>query len=51
MPDKKKKLNISVDVELHKQLKIKTVEQDKTITEYVIEAITEKIRRDSESGK
>lgn len=46
MPDKKK-LNISVDVELHKQLKIKTVEQSTTITDYVIKAIQEKIERDN----
>lgn len=43
----KKRLNIVVDAELHKQLKMKTVEQDKTIVEYVTEAIREKIERDN----
>ena len=51
MSDNKKKLNIAVSTELHKQLKIKTVEQDKTITEFVTEAIQEKIERDSNNGK
>ena len=41
-----KRLNVSVDDELHKQLKMAVAEQGSTIGQFVIEAITEKLEND-----
>ncbi len=46
MADDKKRLNIAVDSELHRQLKIAVAESGKTIVQYVNEAIQEKIERE-----
>lgn len=45
MPDKKR-INISIDAKLHTQLKLASVTANTTITQYVIDAITEKIARE-----
>lgn len=42
----KKRINIAIDPELHKLLRVMTVEHDTTITEYVVKAIKEKIDED-----
>ena len=42
----KKRINIAIDSELYKQLRIMTVECDTTITDYVVKAIAEKLQRD-----
>ena len=42
----KKRINIAIEPELHKQLRVMTVEHDTTITDYVVEAIAEKLERD-----
>lgn len=44
----KKRINIAIDPELHKQLKVMTVEKDTNITEYVVEAIKNQIDKDKE---
>ena len=41
-----KRLNVSVDDELHKQLKMAVAEKGSTIGQFVIEAITEKLEND-----
>lgn len=43
-----KRINISMDAELHKKMKIAIVEQDTTITQFVIDAIREKIDRETD---
>lgn len=47
----KKRINIALNAELHKKVKIATVEKDMTITEYVIKAIEEKLARDENKGE
>ena len=42
----KKRINIAIESELHKQLRVMTVENDTTITDYVVQAIAEKLERD-----
>ena len=42
----KKRINIAIDPDLHKQLRVMTVENDTTITDYVVEAIAEKLERE-----
>ncbi len=44
-----KRLNVSVDDELHKQLKMAVAEQGSTIGQFVIEAITEKLENDKKN--
>lgn len=46
-----KRLNVSVDEELHTQLKVAVAEQKTTIGQFVIEAIKEKIKRDQGDNK
>ena len=41
-----KRLNVSVDDELHKQLKMAVAEGSTTIGQFVIEAISEKLEND-----
>ena len=43
---KLKRLNVSVDDELHKQLKMAVAEGSTTIGQFVIEAISEKLEND-----
>ena len=38
----KKRINIALNVELHKKVKLATVEQDMTMTDFVVKAIEEK---------
>ena len=47
----KKRINIALNVELHKNVKLATVEQDMTITDYVVKAIEEKLERDEKKGE
>lgn len=42
----KKRINIAIESDLHKQLRVMTVEKDTTITDYVVAAIAEKLERD-----
>lgn len=42
---KLKRLNVSVDEDLHKKLKIEAVRQNITIAQFVIEAICEKLEK------
>ena len=41
----KKRINIALNVELHKKVKLATVEQDITITDFVVKAIEEKLEK------
>lgn len=41
-----KRLNVSVDDDLHRQLKMAVAENGTTINQFVIEAITEKLEND-----
>ncbi len=41
-----KRLNVSVDDDLHRQLKMAVAEQGSTIGQFVIDAIAEKIEND-----
>ena len=41
-----KRVNVPIDEELHKQLKVSVAENSTTIGQYVIEALTEKMERD-----
>lgn len=43
-----KRLNVSVDEELHKQLKIAVAADGTTIGQFVIEAIAEKLENDKQ---
>lgn len=47
---KLKRLNVSVDEELHTLLKVAVAKQQTTICQFVVEAIKEKIERDSKQG-
>ena len=46
--DKKnqKRLNVTLEIELHKQLKIAATKQEMTIANFVVQAIKEKIERE-----
>lgn len=46
-----KRLNVSVDDELHKKLKMAVAENATTINQFVIEAITEKITNDKKQNQ
>lgn len=43
-----KRLNVSIDDDLHKQLKMAVAEGGTTIGQFVIEAITEKLENDKQ---
>ena len=43
-----KRLNVSVDDDLHKQLKMAVAEKGTTIGQFVIDAITEKLENDKQ---
>ena len=43
-----KRLNVSIDDDLHKQLKMAVAENSTTIGQFVIEAITEKLENDKQ---
>lgn len=45
----KKRLNVSVDENLHRDLKIAAITKGITISSYVIEAIAEKIEREKQN--
>lgn len=47
----KKRINIALNVELHKKVRLATVEHDMTITDFVIKAIEEKLERDKKKGE
>lgn len=46
-----KRLNVSVDEELHTQLKMTVAEQRTTIAQFVVEAIKEKIEKSQGENK
>lgn len=48
MIDNKKRLNISIDAELHKRLKLTAAEHDTTIVDIVSEAIKDKLDKINE---
>ena len=43
-----KRLNVSIDDELHKQLKMAVAEGSTTIGQFVIDSITEKLQNDKQ---
>lgn len=45
MDDSTKRLNVSIDAELHKQLKLAVIEQETTIAKFVADAIKEKLEK------
>lgn len=47
----KKRINIALTLELHKKVKLATVEHDTTITDFVVEAIAEKLEREENKGE
>lgn len=47
----KKRINIALNIELHKKVKLATVEHDMTITDFVVEAIAEKLEREENKGE
>ena len=47
----KKRINITLNFHLHKKVKLATVEQDMTITDFVVKAIEEKLERDEKKGE
>lgn len=47
----KKRINIALNVELHKKVKLATVKQDMTITDFVVKAIEEKLEHDEKKGE
>lgn len=50
MTDDTKRLNIVINTELHRNLKIEAARAGVTLTQFVIEAITEKIERQKGSN-
>ena len=46
-----KRLNVSIDEELHTQLKMTVAEQRTTIAQFVVEAIKEKIEKSQGENK
>ncbi len=42
-----KRLNIPIEAELHKQLKVKAAEQGTTVAQFVREAIKEKLEKEN----
>lgn len=48
MIDNKKRLNISIDAELHKRLKLTAAEHDTTIVDIVSEAIKDRLDKINE---
>ena len=49
--DDKKRLNIAIDGDLHRQLKISAAQKGETIIQFVCESIKERIQRLQEEGK
>jgi len=45
------RINIEVDDELHKKAKLNSLLQNKTLIEYINEAIKEKVERDKKTDK
>ena len=46
-----KRLNIPIEAELHKQLKVKVAEKGETVAQFVRDAIAEKIERENAKGE
>lgn len=51
MTEDKKRLNIAIDAELHRQLKIAAAQQGITIVQMVSEGIKDKIKKSHEQNK
>lgn len=47
----KKRLNISIDADLHKKLKLTAVMQDCTVVDFVRDAIVEKLEKYDQKNK
>lgn len=45
------RINIEVDTELHKKAKLCSLVHNKTLIEYINEAIKEKVEKDEKKGK
>tara|TARA_Y100000310_G_C20415565_1_gene684148 strand:+ start:688 stop:834 length:147 start_codon:yes stop_codon:yes gene_type:complete len=45
------RVNIEVDTELHKKAKLNSLLHNKTLIEYINDAIQEKVERDEKKGK
>lgn len=46
MENKEKRLNVSISAELHTKLKVKAASQNKTLAQWVIEAIQGKLDKE-----
>ena len=42
-----KRLNIPIEAELHRQIKVKVAEQGKTVAQFVREALAEKLEKEN----
>ena len=45
------RINIEIEDELHKRAKLSAISQNKTLIEYINEAVKEKVRKDKGEGK
>ena len=48
MENKEKRLNVPITVELHTKLKVRAAIQNKTLTQWVLEAIQDKLNKEEE---
>lgn len=46
-----KRLNVPIEADLHKQLKVKVAEKGETVAQFVREAIAEKLERENAKGE
>ena len=46
-----KRLNVPIEADLHKQLKVKVAEKGETVAQFVREAIAEKLDRENAKGE
>ena len=51
MSEDVKRLNVPIPAELHKQLKVTVALQGKTLAQWVIEAIQDKLDKEDDSNK
>lgn len=42
-----KRLNVPIDVDLHRQIKVKVAEEGTTVVQFVREALIEKLKKES----
>ncbi len=51
MPEDIKRLNVPIPTSLHTKLKVLSAAQEKTLAQWVIEAIQDKLKKESELQK